>query len=217
MQPATSTTRRRSAAALPYPSRNPSSRGSACSAAGLEGDAMRRPRSGTKDTRVKPLAQSRPSTTMPSAELPAFMEALGAPKRSAAGAMDGVPASAMLSRQVCVKTSFLAASYVSTVNSLLRMLVSLAPYPCLPPVRRTVSSSKLEPVSRCPKTISGTHMPSVGCRSTGRPWPLFVMVTLGSMGSIDTAMPFIAPPRTRLSAAFTRTSSKIFTSAGENA
>ena len=37
-------------------------------------------------------------------------------------------ASAMLSRQVCVKTSFLAASYVSTVNSLLRMLVSLAPY-----------------------------------------------------------------------------------------
>lgn len=61
----------------------------------------------------------------------------------------------MLFFQCCWYRSPAAVSTVSTANSVEKMLVSLAPYPCRPPVTRSTVSSKFEPVNRCPSTSSG--------------------------------------------------------------
>ena len=122
----------------------------------------------------------------------------------------------MLSRHTCVYRDLRRESTVSISNRFEKMFVSFAPKPWRPPVRRTSSSSKFEPVKRYPNTSSGTNGPSA-CRVTGSPRPLFRIEISGSLvvpPLMCTSILFIVASRCRLSAALTRISSNILHTPG---
>ena len=122
--------------------------------------------------------------------------------KSAAPSSNGVISASfaadILSSHVCRYSNPLRASAVSTVNLCEKILVNFAPYPCLPPVIRLSESLKLDPVIRCPKTISGTYIFSFRWIWTGMPLPSLYTLMSGGRRSVPSAQPGSMVTSTRL-------------------